>query len=144
MSDIDPEFAFMSPNFVLTNTETGKAFFEMKRKTPTEDDCYYLFKFYDENMPDEDAKAKVHRVFEEIMCPLAVTMGIRMFSLDEMMERATERVKEFLRSSEQLPDEQTDVSIEIFDHASKKLGELIVGINAKLVEVEQRSGGTQT
>lgn len=32
MSDIDPGFAFMSPNFVLTNTETGKAFFEMKRK----------------------------------------------------------------------------------------------------------------
>ena len=139
MSDTDLKFAFMSPNFVLTNTETGKPFFEMKRKTPTEDDCYYLFKFYDENMPDEDAKAKVHRVFEEIMCPMAATMGIRMFSLDEMLERATERVKELLRSSEQLPEEQTDASIEIFDHASEKLGELIVGIDAKLVEVEPRA-----
>lgn len=139
MSDIDPEFAFMSPNFVLTNRKTGKPFFEMKRKTPTEDECYYLFKFYDENMPDEDAMVKVHRVFEEVMCPIAANIGIGMFSLDEMLERATERVKEILLSSEQLPEEQIDVSIEIFDHASKRLGDLVLGINAKLLDVEPRA-----
>jgi len=122
------EYAFTGANFVLTNKETGKTFFEMKRKTPTDGECYYLFKFYDENMPDEDAKAKVHSLFEGFMCPLAATMGIGMFSFDEMSERATEGVKKILRSGEQLSEEQIDVSIEIFDHAAKELGGLVVGL----------------
>jgi len=129
----DVKYAFTGANFVLTNKETGKTFFEMKRKTPTEDECYYLFKFYDEDMPDEDTKAKVHRLFEGFMCPLAATMGIGMFSFDEVSERTTERVKEILRHGEQLPEEQIDISIEIFDHASKELGELVVGVSAKPV-----------
>ena len=129
----DMEYAFTGANFVLTNKETGKPVFEMKRKTPTEDMCYYLFKFYDENMPDEDTKAKAHKAFEEAICPMAATMGIGMFSFDEMTERATERVKEILQSGRQLSEEQIDVSIEVFDHAAKELGELVVGLSDRPV-----------
>lgn len=125
---------FTGANFVVTNKETGKAFFEMKRKTPAEDVCYYLFKFYEENMPDEDTSAKIHGAFEEFICPLAATIGIGMFSFDEVTERTTERLKEILRGGGQLSEEQIDVSIEVFDYASKELGGLIIGISAKPVD----------
>lgn len=132
MSDVDDmSFIFTDPNFILTNQETGKPFFEMKRKTPA-DECYYLFKFYDENMPDEETETKMHEVFEEIMCPLAATMDIGMFSLDEVFERTAEKVKEILRSGGQVPKEQIDVSIEIFNHAAKELSTLVVGISTKV------------
>lgn len=130
------EYTFMSPNFVLTNRKTGKPFFEMKRKTPTDDECYYLFKFYEENMSEEDRK-KIHKLFEEYICPMAATMNIGMFSFDELSERATERMKEIVQSGRQLSEEQIDVTIEVFDYATKTLGSLVVGIGTMPKESEQ-------
>ncbi|GAH86932.1 unnamed protein product, partial [marine sediment metagenome] len=51
---------------------------------------------------------------------------------DEMSERATERVKEILRSGEQLSGEQIDVSIEVYDYAARELGGLVIGLSGSV------------
>jgi len=133
MSFGDIKHAFMSPNFVMHNKETGEPVFEMKRKTPTRPDgseeCYYLFKFYDENMPDEEVKTQFHEVFEEVMCPLAALMDIGMFSFDEVSEGCVEQVKKIYESGQELAETQIDVSIKIFNHATNHLGRLTIGIS---------------
>ncbi|KKN05108.1 hypothetical protein LCGC14_1090630 [marine sediment metagenome] len=127
------KFSFMTPNFVLDNKETGEPVFEMKRKTPTQPDgteeCYYLFKFYDENMPDDEAKAQIHEFFEEGMCPLALLMGIGVFSFDEVSERCTEQVKLVYQGGGELTESQIDVEIKIYNHATKKIHDLTVGLS---------------
>jgi len=134
----DIQSIFMKPNFVVRNKATGDPIFEMKRKTPTRPDgteeCYYLFKFYDENMPDEATKLESHKLFEQGICPMATILGVGMFSFDELTERCVEKVKEILQGGGQLSKEQVDVSIELFNHATKELDNLIVGVSTKPVE----------
>jgi len=133
MSFGDIKHAFTGPNFVMHNKETGEPVFEMKRKTPTRPDgsveCYYLFKFYDKNMPDEGVKTQFHEVFEGVMCPLAALMDIGVFSFDEVSERCAEQVKKIYESGRELTETQIDVSVEILNHATNHLGKLTVGIH---------------
>lgn len=133
----DIRHVFMSPNFVVPNKE-GKTVFEMKRKTPMRPDgteeCYYLFKFYDENMPDEEVKTQFHEVFKEFMCPLAALMDIGMFSFDEVSKRCNEQVKKIYESGRELTETQIDISIEVLNHATNHLGKLTVGVSTKPVE----------
>lgn len=132
----DARYTFTHANFVVTNRETGKPFFEMKRKTPTRPDgteeCYYIYKFYDENMPSEKDGKKMHEFFKELMCPMAGMMGIGMFSFDEISERCTEQVKKIYEGGRELSKEQIDVKIEVMDYATEVVGTLIVGISDKL------------
>ena len=91
----------------------------------------YLFKFYDENMPDEEIKTQFHEVFEEIMCPMAAMLDIGMFDFDEVSERCTEQVKKIYESGRELTETQIDVKIEVLNHAANQLGKLTVGISTK-------------
>ncbi len=137
MSELPPfediKFSFMTPNFKLHNKETGEPVFEMKRKDETdygkEDGIYYLFKFYDENMPNDEIKAQIHAHFEEGMCPMANLMDIGMFSFDEVTERCTEQVKLIYQGGGELTKTQIDVEIEIYNHAAKKIRNLTVGLS---------------
>ncbi len=130
----DAGYTFTHANFVMNNKE-GKPVFEMKRKTPTRPDgtveCYYIFKFYDENMPDDEVKAQFHAMFQEVMCPLASAMDIGMFSFDEISERCTEQVKKIYDSGEELTETQIDVKIKVYNHATKGTGKLTVGVSTK-------------
>lgn len=129
----DIKFNFMTPNFVLKNKETGEPVFEMKRKTPTHPDgteeCYYLFKFYDENMPNDETKAQIHEFFEEAMCSMALLMDIGLFSFDEVTERCTEQVKLIYQGDGELTKTQIDVEIKVYNHAAKKIHDLTVGLS---------------
>ena len=129
----DIKFSFLTPNFKLHNKETGEPVFEMKRKTPTRPDgteeCYYLFKFYDENMPNDETKAQIHELFEEGMCPMANIMDIGLFSFDEVTERCTEQVKLIYQGGGELAESQIDVEIEVYNHAAKKIRNLTVGLS---------------
>jgi len=126
----DIKFSFLTPNFKLHNKETGEPVFEMKRKTPTHPDgteeCYYLFKFHDENMPDDETKAQIHELFEEGMCPMANIMDIGMFSFDEVTERCTEQVKLIHQGGGELTKTQIDIEIKVYNHAAKKIRNLTV------------------
>jgi len=140
----DVNYIFTHANFVINNTETGKPVFEMKRKTPTRPDgtkeCYYIYKFYEENMPDDEIKAHFHMIHREVVCPLAATMDIGMFSFDEISERCTEQVKKIYESGRELTETQIDVKIKVYDHARKEIGELTVGVSTK--PVGEKENGT--
>lgn len=127
-SFVDPEYNFIGANFVLCNKETGETVFEMKRKTPASDDCYYLFKFYDENMPNEEMKMLVHEMFER-MCPVAAMLDIGIFSFDEVTARCTEQVKKVYQGGGELTETQVDVEISLYDHARKVEGKLTIGLS---------------
>jgi len=131
----DVKYIFVKPNVVMTNLKTGKTFFEMKRKTPTRPDgteeCYYLFKFYDENMPNDEAKAGIHEMFREAMCPTAAMLDIGMFSFDEMTEQLRKKVKKIHESGKELTEDQIDVKIDIYDHAANRMDKLTIGISTK-------------
>jgi len=134
----DAKYIFTHANFVMNNQETGKPVFEMKRKTPTRPDgteeCYYIYKFYDENMPNDEVKAQFHKVFREAMCPIAATLDIGVFSFDEISENCTEQVKKIYDSGKELTETQIDVQIEIYDHARKRTGKLTIGVSTKPME----------
>ena len=134
----DVKYVFTHANFVMNNQETGKPVFEMKRKTPTRPDgteeCYYIYKFYDENMPNDEVKTQFHKVFREAMCPIAAMLDIGVFSFDEVSERCTEQVKKIYDSGKELTETQIDVKIKIYDHARKRAGELTIGVSTKPME----------
>lgn len=133
----ESKYSFVGPNFVLHNKETGKPVFEMKRKTPTRpdgtEDIYYLFKFYDENMPDDEVKAQSHKMFDEFICPTAAAMIIGMFSFDEVTERCTEQVKKIYQGGGELTETQVDVELKVYNHATKRIDKLTVGLSDRPV-----------
>jgi len=121
-------YAFMSPNWIIKDKETGKPVLEMKRKNPSEDDVYYLFKFIDENASGVETLEGIHNIFAEFMCPVAAIMGIGLFDYEELTREVHEAILNI--GAEYIPDrEQIDVKIDIINHATGQPTALTVGFS---------------
>jgi len=113
---------------IINDKESGKPVLEMKRKTPSENDVYYLFKFTDENASTSKALKEIHEAFDEFMCPVAAIMGISLFEHEELTRKIHEAMLNI--GLKNIPDmEQIDVKIDIIDHATGQPTTLTVGIS---------------
>lgn len=139
---MDFENAFVGANFQMAN-EKGELVFEMKRKTPRRPDgtteCYYIFQTHEKNMSKEQLK-QFNKVFNEKILFAAKLMDIGMFAYQEIAERAHEQVMKMYKADTIPGEEQVDVKIEIFNHATGELADLIVGISTKKIPKEEKDG----
>ena len=130
------ENKFMGSNFQMAN-EKGEIVFEMKRKEPRGPDgkaeIYYIYQIHEEHM-DADQSFGFHKVFKEQILVAARLMGIGMFAYVEIAERANEQFMKMAKAGN-IPDgRQVDVTIEVYNHATDELVNLVVGISTKKVE----------
>ena len=122
------QYSFTSPNWAITDKETGKAVLEMKRKEPSKDVVYYLFKFIDENASDPETMRELHEFFKEFICPLAAVMGIGLFEYKEITKKVHDAMMNI--GPENIPDmEQIDVNIDIINHATGYPTSLTIGLS---------------
>lgn len=142
----DVIYKFLGADFMVRNKETGKPIFEMKRKTPSPTEIYYIFRFIEEDADPEDLK-KMREGFKEFMCPLAAIMGIGLFDYDELSKKMHQHIKEL--GPENIPDKkQIDVKIDIKNYATGTIDKLTVGISGPgywgktIDELEKEASGT--
>lgn len=130
------ENEFMGANFQMAN-EAGDIVFEMKRKEPLGPDgkpaeMYYIFQVHKEHMTKEEAE-EFDKVFNEKILLAARLMGIGMFAFREISERANEHIVKMHKAGT-LPETdggQIDVTVEVYNYATKELVNLVVGISTK-------------
>ena len=132
------ENKFMGANFKMANKK-GDIVYEMKRKNPRRPDgteeCYYIFQIHEEHMTKEQL-VEFRKVFNDQILVAARRMDIGMFDYLEIAERANEQVKKMIESDMVPGEEQVDVTIEIFNHATEELHDLVVGISTKAIPKE--------
>lgn len=120
--------------FVFADRETGKIVFEMKKKDQADyggEGIYYIFKIYEENFSDIDAKdIWMHDAWPTIKAAAGM-LGVGLFELDEMGERMREQVGKLLDDPRTLRGEQVDVKIEVMDHATGDIGSLVIGVTMR-------------
>ncbi len=121
-------------NFEVTDKETGKPLFQMKRKDNANyggAGLYYIFKIHEENFPDEETRDRFMNEGFSGMKMIASVMGIPLFSIDEMGERVQAKMKEIMGSGVDLDKKQYDVEIELMNYATEELQHLTIGISTK-------------
>ena len=132
------ENKFMGANFKMANKK-GDIVYEMKRKNPRRPDgteeCYYIFQIHEQHMSKEEAVG-FKKIFDEQILVAARLMDIGMFAYQEIAERANEQIKKMFESDTIPGEEQVDVKIEIFNHTTGELHDLIVGISTKAIPKE--------
>ena len=86
---VSPEAFTMNENgagFLVSHPLTKKPLFQVNRKQQPEGKTYYLFKFFEKNIP-EGERGKLAGGFEiiRLMCQMC---SFGLFSFDEMMEKS--------------------------------------------------------
>lgn len=133
------ENKFMGANFKMANKE-GDIVFEMKRKNPRRPDgtvdCYYIFQIHEEHMSKQEA-VDFRKVFNGQILLSAKLMGIGMFDYTEIAERAHEQYLKMAKSDTIPGEEQVDVEIKIFNHATSNVIDLTIGVSTKKIPKEE-------
>ena len=128
----------MGPTLEVRN-EKGEVIFAMKRKDkypPT----YYIFEMHKDRMNEEEKKA-TDMVFEE-MATVAGLIGFALYDMREITDALTAKAKAVMgtekgKAAQKKADESgedvlvEDVSFNIFDHGTKEINTLTVGISAR-------------
>jgi len=126
----------MYPN-IEWKTASGDVFFSMKRKEdwgPT----YYVFEKNIDLLSDED-RAKFEEGWEEISWAAGL-MGFRLFDSREIMDAVEAQIKIVMESEDakraMAEADETgervlvrDIDISLFDHGTRKINSLTVGIS---------------
>ena len=122
---------FRGTNFQMANKK-GDIVYEMKRTELLGPDgkiaeTYYIFKIHEQHMSKEELES-FNKGFQEILLA-AKMMTIGMFSFLEISERANEQANKMERSGN-ITEEEQDVKIEIFNHATGDLVDMTIGLSA--------------
>ena len=99
-----------------------KPIFSLKRKGEKYGQLYYIFKTYEENcQPDELEKIKeVIRLMKDA----AAITELPLYNIDEIAQSVNEVVKKN-------PELSGDITIEVFNHATGEMHDLILGITKR-------------
>ncbi len=133
------EYGDLMSSSIEVRNDKGEVIFAMKRKDkypPT----YYLFEMHKDRM-NEKEKAAADEAFESIST-MAGRMEFALYDLREIADALTAKGKVVMESekgtaAQKKADESgedvfvEDVSFKIFDHATRQINTLTVGINAR-------------